>query len=97
MFGITTEDACELMRESGVSAKGKRAANADELWTAFLGDYKLPELAVFRAGFERVQTELMDLIHSVDKLPEEKKVGARRGLAAMLQQMHERIGGGENA
>lgn len=33
------------MRESGVSAKGKRAANADELWTAFLGDYKLPELA----------------------------------------------------
>ena len=45
MFGITTEDACELMRECGVSAKGKRAANADELWTAFLGDYKLPELA----------------------------------------------------
>ena len=45
MFGISTEDACELMRESGVSAKGKRAANADELWTAFLGDYKLPELA----------------------------------------------------
>jgi hypothetical protein len=45
MFGITTEDACELMRECGVSAKGKRAANADELWAAFLGDYKLPELA----------------------------------------------------
>jgi len=45
MFGISTEDACELMRESGVSAKGKRAANADELWTAFLGDYTLPELA----------------------------------------------------
>ena len=45
MLGITTEDACELMRECGVSAKGRRAANADELWAAFLGAYKLPELA----------------------------------------------------
>ena len=45
MFGISTEDACELMRESGVSAKGKRAANADELWAAFLGDYQIPEPA----------------------------------------------------
>lgn len=45
LFGLSTEDACELMRESGVSAKGKRAANADELWAAFLGDYKPPEPA----------------------------------------------------
>lgn len=45
LFGISTEDACELMRKSGVSFKGKRAANADERWAAFLGDYKLPELA----------------------------------------------------
>lgn len=45
LFGISTEDACELMRKSGVSFKGKRAANADERWAAFLGDYKPPELA----------------------------------------------------
>lgn len=45
LFGISTEDACELMRKSGVSFKGKRAANADERWAAFLGDYKPPEPA----------------------------------------------------
>lgn len=45
LFGISTEDACELMRKSGVRFKGKRAANADERWAAFLGDYKPPEPA----------------------------------------------------
>ena len=45
LFGISTEDACEQMRKSGVSFKGKRAANADERWAAFLGDYKPPEPA----------------------------------------------------
>ena len=38
LFGLSTEDACELMLERGVSAKGRRPANADERWTAFLGD-----------------------------------------------------------
>ena len=92
-------------KQEAEEASGRLAAlqaekeKADKQCLSLQAELRLaaPELAVFRAGFERVQTELMDLIHSVDKLPEEKKVGARRGLAAMLQQMHERIGGGENA
>lgn len=56
-----------------------------------------PELAVFRARFERVQADLSALVESVATLPEDKQPGARRGLAALLQKAHEQIGGGENA
>lgn len=55
-----------------------------------------PELAVFRARFERVQEELSALVESVATLPEDKQPGARRGLAALLQKAHEQIGGGED-
>lgn len=56
-----------------------------------------PELAVFRARFERVQADLSALVESVATLPEDKQPGARRALAALLQKMHEQIGGGEDA
>lgn len=56
-----------------------------------------PELAVFRARFERVQADLSALVESVATLPEDKQPGARRGLAALLQKAHEQIGGGEDA
>lgn len=56
-----------------------------------------PELAVFRARFERVQAELSALVESVATLPEDKRPGARRGLAALLQKANEQIGGGEDA
>lgn len=52
-----------------------------------------PELAVFRARFERVQADLSALVESVATLPEDKQPGARRGLAALLQKTHEQIGG----
>lgn len=55
-----------------------------------------PEMAVFKASFERVQGELLALVESVASLPEDKQPGARRGLAALLQKAHEQIGGGEN-
>lgn len=51
-----------------------------------------PELAVFRARFERVQADLSALVESVATLPEDKQPGARRGLAALLQKTHEQIG-----
>ena len=44
-----------------------------------------PELAVFRANFERVQMELMALIRGVDNLPEEKRDGAWKAVAALLE------------
>lgn len=55
-----------------------------------------PELAVFRARFERVQADLSALVESVATLPEDKQPGARRGLAALLQKAHEQIGGCKN-
>lgn len=70
MFGITTEDACELMRECGVSAKGKRAANADELWTAFLGDYKLPELA---PRFTLAEADPVEETPPIEEAPEARE------------------------
>ena len=54
-----------------------------------------PEIAVFRARFERVQADLSALVESVATLPEDKQPGARRGLAALLQKAHEQIGSGE--
>lgn len=99
------ENEATKARQEAKEASGRLAAlqvekeKADKQCLSLQAELRLaaPELAVFRASFERIQTDLMDLIRSVDKLPEEKQVGARRGLAAMLQQMHERIGGGENA
>lgn len=44
-----------------------------------------PELAVFKAAFERVQKDLMELVRSVDGLPEDKRAGAWRGLHALLE------------
>lgn len=78
-------------------ARREAAAAADKV-TAMQKELALaaPELAVFRARFERVQTELSTLVESVATLPEDKRPGARRGLAALLQKAHEQIGGGED-
>ena len=46
-----------------------------------------PEMAVFKASFERVQVELSALIDSVAKLPEDKQAGAWKALAALLGQI----------
>lgn len=43
-----------------------------------------PEMAVFKASFERVQGELLALLGSVDKLPEDKQAGAWKALAALV-------------
>lgn len=45
-----------------------------------------PEMAVFKASFERVQGELLALLGSVDKLPEDKQAGAWKAMAALLGQ-----------
>lgn len=77
-------------RREAAAAADKVAAMQKELALA------APELAIFRARFERVQADLSALVESVTTLPEDKQPGARRGLAALLQKMHERIGGGED-
>lgn len=44
-----------------------------------------PEMAVFKAAFERVQKDLMELVRSVDGLPEDKRGGAWKALAALIE------------
>ena len=43
-----------------------------------------PEMAIFKARFERVQRDLLELVRSVDRLPEDKRDGAWRGLHTLL-------------
>ena len=42
-----------------------------------------PEMAVFKERFERVQSDLMTLIRSIDGLPEGKRAGAWRAMDAL--------------
>ncbi len=44
-----------------------------------------PEMAVFKTRFERVQKDLMELVRSVDGLPEDKRGGAWKALAALIE------------
>lgn len=46
-----------------------------------------PEMAVFKASFERVQGELLALVGSVDKLPADKQDGAWKAMAALAGQI----------
>ena len=46
-----------------------------------------PEMAVFRASFERVQGELLALVSSVDELPADKQAGAWKAMAALAGQI----------
>lgn len=46
-----------------------------------------PEMAVFKATFERVQGELLALLGSVDELPPDKQDGAWKAMAAMAGQI----------
>ncbi len=87
-----------VQAEFAVDAAKRKAKEAADRLAAMQKELALaaPELAVFRARFERVQAELSALVESVATLPEDKQPGARRGLAALLQKVHEQIGGGEN-
>lgn len=46
-----------------------------------------PEMAVFKASFERVQGELLALVGSVDELPADKQAGAWKAMAALVGQI----------
>lgn len=46
-----------------------------------------PEMAVFKASFERVQGELLALVGSVDELPADKQAGAWKAMAALAGQI----------
>lgn len=82
--------------EADVDAARQEAARAREAAERLEKELRLaaPEMAVFKASFERIQQDLLALVGSIDGLPEDKQPGARRGLAALLQKMHEQIGGG---
>ena len=66
-------------RREAKEAADKVAAMQKELALA------APELAVFRARFERVQADLMALIRSVDGLPEDKRGGAWKAMGALIE------------
>ena len=46
-----------------------------------------PEMAVFKASFERVQGELLALVGSVDELPPDKQAGAWKAMSALVGQI----------
>ena len=83
------EEELEKARREAEAAAKSLAALQRELALA------APELAVFRSRFERVQADLSELVQSVAALPADKQVGARRGLAALLDGMKGQIGSGE--
>ena len=91
---VRAEQEADKARQEAAEATEKVAAMQKELALA------APELAVFRARFQRVQAELMELIRSVDGLPEDKRGGAWKAMAALIETAKSEcagIGGGEVA
>lgn len=79
------KEAEEASRKAEAAAKGLAALQAEKEALQKELALSAPEMAIFKARFERVQRDLLELVRSVDRLPEDKRAGAWKGLHALLE------------
>ena len=82
------KDQC-VKAEMDVDAARREAARAREAAERLEKELELaaPEMAVFKASFERVQKDLLALVGSIDGLPEDKRAGCWKAMAALVGQI----------
>lgn len=82
------KDQC-VKAEMDVDAARREAARAREAAERLEKELELaaPEMAVFKASFERVQKDLLALVGSIDGLPEDKRAGCWKAMGAMVKQI----------
>lgn len=79
------KEAEEASRKAEEAAKGLAVLQAEKEALQKELALSAPEMAIFKARFERVQRDLLELVRSVDRLPEDKRGGAWKALAALLE------------
>lgn len=79
------KEAEEASRKAEAAARGLAVLQAEKEALQKELALSAPEMAIFKARFERVQRDLLELVRSVDRLPEDKRGGAWKALAALIE------------
>ena len=89
------KEAEEASRTAEAAAKSLAALQAEKEALQKELALSAPEMTIFKARFERVQRDLMELLRSVDGLPEDKRGGAWKALAALIESARSECAGAE--